>query len=154
MVATADTYATKDGYLSIGANHQHQFEAMCKALGHADLLADPRFADHAARSQNNDLLRAMLERFFAEQSAAELEQKLAAVGVPVAKVRDIPEILQHPHIAARDLFVEATVPGLDRPLRLAGSGFRFGDDAPLRRAAVPAIGQHTAEVLREIGLEA
>lgn len=152
MVATADTYETRDGFLSIGANHQHQFEAMCRVLGHEALLTDPRFAQAPARAENNDELHAMLVKFFAEQSAAELEHKLAAVGVPVAKVRDIPEIVAHPHIAARDLFIDTTVPGLDKTLHLAGSGFRFDEETPRRTASVPAIGEHTADILREIGM--
>lgn len=152
LVATADTYATLDGYLSIGANHQHQFVAMCQALGWDDILADPRFADHKARSSNNGALRDTLERHFATASALELEQKLAAVSVPVSKVRSIEEIVEHPHVKERGMFVDTTVPGIEQPVRLTGSGFRFADDAPLRAAAVPGIGQHTEEILREIGM--
>jgi CoA:oxalate CoA-transferase len=152
MVATADTYETRDGFLSIGANHQHQFEAMARALGHGDMLSDPRFATHEARSENNDALRGLLERFFADQSASELELTLAAVGVPVAKVRNIPEIVRHAHIQERDLFIQTRVPGLDRALPLAGSGFRFNDETPRRSVEVPTIGQHTNEILRELGM--
>jgi crotonobetainyl-CoA:carnitine CoA-transferase CaiB-like acyl-CoA transferase len=154
LVATADTYATQDGYLSIGANHQHQFVAMCQALGWDDILNDARFADHKARSANNGALRDTLERHFAQASASELEQKLAAASVPVSKVRTIAEIVDHPHVKERGMFVDTTVPGLEQPVRLTGSGFRFGDDAPLRTAVVPGIGQHTEEILREIGMAA
>jgi crotonobetainyl-CoA:carnitine CoA-transferase CaiB-like acyl-CoA transferase len=152
MVATADTYRTNDGYLSIGANHQHQFEAMCRVLGQSGLLTDPRFSTATARAEHNDMLRSLLESYFLTQSAAELEQRLAAVGVPVAKVRDIPEIVGHPHVKERDLFVNTRVPGLDRPLHLAGSGFRLDEETPSHEVAVPTIGQHTEEILREIGL--
>lgn len=152
MVATADTYETKDGFLSIGANHQHQFEAMCRALGHGDLMEDPRFATADARASNNGELRALLEKFFHAQSAEELEQILAAVGVPVAKVRNIPEIVDHPHIAARDQFVNADLPGLGKPLKLTGTGFRFNEETPRRDVQVPTVGQHTNEILKEIGL--
>lgn len=152
MVATADTYATRDGYLSIGANHQHQFEAMCRVLGHEDLLADPRFATHAARNDNNGALHDMLVRFFAEQSAETLETQLAAAGVPAAMVRNIAQIVEHEHVRTRDLFVEAQVPGLDHKIRLTGSGFRFDEETPVRTAHVPVIGEHTEQVLAEIGL--
>jgi CoA:oxalate CoA-transferase len=134
LVATADTYATADGYLAIGANHQHQFEALCGALDRKDLLADPRFADHRSRSQNNDLLHTILVELFAGQRADELEQKLAESQVPAAKVRSIAEIIVHPHVKTRDLFVETTVPGFDRTIRLTSSGFRLGPDAPPRTA--------------------
>lgn len=152
MVATADTYATQDGYLSIGANHQHQFEAMCRVLGHEDLLADPRFATQVARNENNDALNAMLTRFFGEQSAEALESRLAAAGVPAAMVRNIPQVMAHPHIAERDLLVQAEIPGMCRDVPLTGSGFRFDDETPMRRAHVPTIGEHTDEILRELGM--
>ncbi|MES2262612.1 MAG: CoA transferase [Pseudomonadota bacterium] len=152
LVATADTYATRDGFISIGANHQHQFVAMCQALGWQHILDDPRFADHQARLLHNDLLRAALEQHFATGIAAELEQKLAAASVPVSKVRTIAEIIEHPHVKERDMFVEATVPGIAQPIRLTGSGFRFGPDTPHRTATVPHIGQHTDEILNEIGM--
>lgn len=152
LVATADTYATADGYLSIGANHQHQFEAMCRALDWLDILGDPRFADHAARALNNDALHRVLTERFAEVSAELLEQKLADAKVPAAKVRSIPEIMAHRHVAERGLLVQTSVPGLDQPIQLTGSGFRFDEDLPLRKAAVPTIGENTDEILREIGL--
>lgn len=152
LTATADTYETKDGYLSIGANHQHQFEALCKVLGRDDLLKDPRFADFQTRSTHYQVLRDTMAQLFANQSAEELEQKLAAVQVPAAKVRSVPEVLQHPHVKNRDLFVDTTVPGIGHPVQLTSSGFRFSPDTPRRNAAVPSIGEHTTEILREIGL--
>ena len=152
LIATADTYATHDGYLAIGANHPHQFVAMCKALGRTDWLDDPRYADPGSRAANNDALREDLARHFAGQSADELEGSLAAAGVPAAKVRDIPEIVRHPHVQSRDLFVSAHVPGLEKTLQLAGSGFRFDAETPRRELEVPTIGQHTNEILRELGL--
>lgn len=152
LVATADTYETADGYLAIGANHQHQFEAMCRLLGHEDILADPRFATHAARSENNDALHALLVRFFKEQSAELLESRLAAAHVPAAMVRNIPQIVEHDHVKTRDLFVQAEVPGMADPVPLTGTGFRFDAETPVRTAHVPTIGEHTEEVLREIGL--
>ena len=152
MVATADTYETADGYLAIGANHQHQFEAMCRLLGHEDILADPRFATHEARSENNDALHALLVRFFKAQSAEVLESKLAAAHVPAAMVRNIPQIVEHAHVKTRDLFVQADVPGRAYPVPLTGTGFRFDAETPVRTAHVPTIGEHTEEVLKEIGL--
>ncbi len=154
LVATADTYPTQDGYLSIGANHQHQFVAMCNALGWDEVLNDPRFSDHAARTKNNDALRVELEQRFSKEQGEAVEQKLAAAKVPVAKVRTIGEIIKHRHVEQRDMFVTTEVPGIDHAIQLTGSGFRLAPDLPLRSATVPRIGEHTEEVLAEIGLQA
>jgi hypothetical protein len=152
LIATADTYEAKNGYISIGANHQHQYVNMCKALGMEQMIEDPRFIDHAARSHNNEALRAIFVETFKTFSAEELEAKLSELGVPVAKVRSIPEIVTHPHVQERDIFVSATITGYDKELKLSGAGFTFEHDGPLRKASVPRVGEHTQEILEEIGL--
>jgi CoA:oxalate CoA-transferase len=151
LVATADTYETRDGYLAIGANHQHQWLALCRVLKADDLVTDARFTTHDARVTNGVVLRELLAAFFAKQSAADLETALAAAQVPAAMVRDIPAVLHHPHVAARDVLVATTVPGYDAALSLAGAGFKFEHDGPRTSATVPTLGQHTDEVLTELG---
>ena len=151
MVASSDTYRCRDGFICIGANWPPQYEALCRVLGVPELITDPRFVDHEARVANHGALRAALERAFADKSALELETKLAAAKVPAGKVRDLWETMQHPHLAEREFFISADVPGLDAPATLAGAGFRFAHDGPAHHAAVPALGQHTDEVLAELG---
>jgi CoA:oxalate CoA-transferase len=154
LVASSDTYKTRDGFICIGANWQPQFEGLCRVLGEPELVSDPRFSSNEARMQNYAALRATLERAFADKSAAELEAKLAAAKVPAGKVRSLLETMAHPQVAARDFFVEAEVPGLSEPATLAGTGFRFAHNGPVSKSAVPTIGQHTEEVLRELGFDA
>lgn len=164
LVATSDTYRTADGYLSIGANHQAQFEALCRILGEERLLGDPRFADHRARVRHGSELREELQAIFETRSAERLETELAGARVPASKVRSLPELLDHPHVRERGLLTEVDVPGAAGPVRVVGPGFRLtgassaapaGEHAaPAGRAAVPALGQHTDEVLREIGFSA
>jgi CoA:oxalate CoA-transferase len=154
LVASSDTYKTRDGFIAIGANWQPQFDGLCRVLGVPELLADPRFATNEARMANRDALRTALEQAFADKSAAELEEKLARARVPAGKVRNLLETMSHPHVAERALFIAADVPGLDEPATLAGSGFRFAHDGPVRRNAVPTVGQHSEEILSELGFDA
>lgn len=151
LIATSDTYKTADGYIAIGANHQHQFEHMCRAMGVENLLDDPRFATHDARMANNDALYETLTEVFATLSAEELEPKLAASQVPASRVRDISQSSALPHLQDRNLFVEAEIPGQDAPARIVGSGFMFGHDNPGLEGPVPTIGEHTDEILGEMG---
>jgi len=101
LIATLDTYRTKDGYLSIGANHQAQFGHLCKVLGTPELVADPRFADHRSHMAHGAELRQALEAASSEVSAEEVEPKLAAAGVPAGRVREVLDALTHPHLAER-----------------------------------------------------
>jgi crotonobetainyl-CoA:carnitine CoA-transferase CaiB-like acyl-CoA transferase len=151
MVAGSDTYKTRDGFICIGANWQPQFEGLCRVLGEEWLLSDPRFIDDDARMKNTVALRAELQRAFAGKSAADLEGKLAKAKVPAGKVRNLLETMSHPHVAEREFFNTADVPGLDTPATLAGAGFRFAHDGPVRNNAVATIGQHTDKVLAELG---
>lgn len=152
LVATAEYYACADGWIALGANHQHQIEAMFAALGRAEVLQDPRFATHQARVDNYPALKGWLTEFLLGQSADELESLLTGAGVPAARLRDIGEIMQHPHMVMRGLAQKAALPGEAGLLDVLGPGFpvETGDAVP----AVPALGADTDTVLGELGLDA
>ncbi|WP_310532945.1 CoA transferase [Novosphingobium sp.] len=152
LVATAEYYACADGWIALGANHQHQIEVLFRVFGREDMLADPRFADHAARVENYAALKGWLTEFLLAQSAAELEQALTSALVPAAMLRDVGEIMQHPHMAARGLVQQASLPGTDKLLDVLGPGFAVDHDAAPDH--VPALGEHTDAVLGELGYDA
>lgn len=151
MVVTSDTYRTQDGYLAIGANHQAQFDALCDVLGRADLPQDPRFRDHRSRVEHADELRAVLEEIFAARRATDLEPLLAARQVPVSVVRTVPDIVSHPQLEERRAFLGTEVPGLEEPVRVVGPGFLTDHDQPCVGGPVPSLGQHTDQILAELG---
>jgi crotonobetainyl-CoA:carnitine CoA-transferase CaiB-like acyl-CoA transferase len=150
LVATAEYYATTDGWIALGANHQHQIEALFRTIGHPEVLADPRFADHGARVANYAALKAWLTDYLLTRTVAELEAELTAAGVPAAMLRDIGEVLQHPHMAGRGLLQDAVLPNHAAPLGVLGPGFAVEADAQPPR--VPALGADTDAVLAELGL--
>jgi crotonobetainyl-CoA:carnitine CoA-transferase CaiB-like acyl-CoA transferase len=152
MVATADLYETRDGYIILGANLQAQYEKFCRAMGRPDLITDPRFADHEARAANNDALRECLTQMLCDREAQEVEKLLAAADVPVAMVRNLAQITSHPHFGDRALFAEARMPGRDAPITLLGTGFQL-EGEKLEPGAVPRLGEHTDEVLASLGYD-
>jgi crotonobetainyl-CoA:carnitine CoA-transferase CaiB-like acyl-CoA transferase len=152
LVATSETYPTADGYIAIGANHQHQIEAMCRVLDCGWLLEDARFADHKARVAHYEDLRAALTGIFENRKGEEIEPLLAAANVPVAFVRNLAQALNHPHFKERDIFLEAELPGAEAPLRLVGPGFQLGS-GPLEAGPVPRLGEHTDAILRDLGYD-
>ena len=152
LVATAEYYPTAQGWIALGANHQHQVEALWRVLGRADLIDDPRFATHPARVEHYDALRALIVELLSSEDAAGLEVRLTQAGIPAAMLRDVGQAARHPHLVDRGLIVRADVPGADRDIAVVGPGFTI--NASTEPLQVPTIGQHTAEVLAELGLDA
>ncbi len=152
LVATAEYYACADGWIALGANHQHQIEVLLRTLDHPELLADPRFADHAARVENYAALKGWLTDHLLTRSAADLETELTKAGVPAARIRDIGEVIQEPHMAARGLLQDAELPGQERPLGILGPGIPV--EANTAPPLVPILGADTEAVLGELGLSA
>ena len=151
LVATAEFYACGEGWIALGANHQHQIEALFAALGHGELIADPRFADHGARVENYAALKAWLTGHLLTRKADALEALLTGAGVPAARIRHIGEILAHPHMAGRGLLAEANLPGHAQPLAILGPGFPVERDGAA--LPVPLLGADTEAVLAEAGFD-
>jgi CoA:oxalate CoA-transferase len=134
--APSGLFATGDGPLNIAANQQQQFETLAWLIGRPDLATDPRFADREDRKRNRLALKAEIEAALAGKSAREWSELFNAQGVPAGEVLDIPEVLEHPQIAQRDLVKRFEgAPGVGKPVAVVRSGFRLksGDPAPATR---------------------
>ena len=151
MVATAEFYPTGDGWIALGANHQHQVAKLLDVLGAADLRDDPRFRDHAARVAHYDAVRAWLIDRLSRETAADLELRLTAAGVPAAMIRDVGQAVEHPHMVDRGLIEQVDLPGFDRPLATVGTGFAV--DRPPTPRRVPTLGADTDAVLADLGYD-
>ena len=148
---TMARFPARDRTLFIAALHQPWFERLCRILEAPELLADPRFAEHASRQRHADALTAELEARVATRPAADLERELVAAGLPASVVRTLPEILAHPHVHQRGILEHVPAADGGEPLTLVGPAFRFGDGGLGFQGPVPALGQHTDEVLMGLG---
>jgi crotonobetainyl-CoA:carnitine CoA-transferase CaiB-like acyl-CoA transferase len=146
---TANLFRAGEGHLLMSVNNEKQYQALLTALGRADLLDDPRFADWFLRNQNADALRALIEEVLATDSARNWETRLNAIGAPCASIWKVEEVIQHPQIAARDVL--QTVESAHGPLRLMGSGFRMAHGGGRLDRAPPALGADNDAVLAEAG---
>jgi crotonobetainyl-CoA:carnitine CoA-transferase CaiB-like acyl-CoA transferase len=142
------TFETASGRIAVAAANDGLFRALCAALGREELADDERFATNAARVENRRELIPELQATFTERPAEEWVEALDAAGVPVGKVRSVPEALAAAAAAGRP----ATV-GVDHPtageLELVASPIWL--EPPAAMTPPPLLGQHTAEVLRELG---
>jgi itaconate CoA-transferase len=120
-----------------------------EVLDRPDLLDDPRFGSNEARVEHRDLLEPVLEELFATLSAREWLDLLETARIPCGAVNDVPDVVEHPQLAHNRLVVEVGSPA--GPIPVVGSPFLVDGERP-PAGAVPALGEHTDEVLREIGL--
>lgn len=146
------TFATGDGLLNIAANKQEQFEALCRVVGLPELITDERFSERQARLRNRQELKIILEQVLATKSAVEWEEELSAVSVPVGRVLSVPEALNHPHLRSRGMIGSFDdVPEVGR-VEVFRPGFKVNGLSPQVADPPPILGQHTEEVLADLGL--
>jgi CoA:oxalate CoA-transferase len=153
LAPTADTFETMDDPITIGAVQQNQYERLCKALGRDDLIADARFIDGDSRMLHDEALQAELAAAFRTRGALEWEQVLSEAGVPAGVVRPVRDVLDLPQVQGRDLQLDIDVPNpaVGRT-SILNAGFKFEHDGPGVDAPPPLLGEHTEEILAQLGL--
>lgn len=139
--------AGDDEWCVVAVDSDDQWQALCKAIGRADLAADPRFADAAGRVQHRDALEEAVTAWTSARSPLAVMETLQAAGVPAAKMQRLDEYLDNPHFQARNFFRTFDQPGLEVPMPTENGPVSFSRTLPdpdLRPA--PFVGQHTEEV--------
>ena len=145
-------YATSDGFLTIGANTERLWRRfIADVVDRPEWHTDPRFATLADRMEHIDELEREIEAITRTRTTTEWLEVLDQAGVPGGPVLTYDETLEDPHVLARDMVVDLEHPIIG-PMRTVGTGARFsGVDFKVRGPA-PWLGQHTADVLAELGL--
>jgi crotonobetainyl-CoA:carnitine CoA-transferase CaiB-like acyl-CoA transferase len=143
-------FETRDGLIFVGAATDKFWRLLCETLGVAELGEDPRYATNAQRVERQADVGARLEPCFRQKSAAEWESLLADRGVPCALVGTFHEFFAHPQVEAMDMNPVVEHPTIG-PLRLAGVPIHFEKTPGRIQRAAPTLGQHTEEILRELG---
>ena len=160
---TADTYRCADGWLATAANTPAQFRKLTAVLGLEALCDDGEAIDLAAFNaagggfvvaRNLPYLRQKFSDAFAQRPAADMEERLNAVGVPAARVRKLGEFLDEVEGGARLNLQARTYTRGAGSVRTPGVGFHYRDDAEPRSGGAPSLGEDTRALLAEMGLDA
>ena len=135
----------------LGLQNEREWATFCaEVLGQPGLAADPRFASNARRTVARDELHRIIVAAFAPLTAAQVIARLDAAGIANARVNDMRAVWAHPQLAARRRWVEVGTPAGPVPA-LVPPG--VPPDPPARMDPVPALGEHTAAILRELGYD-
>ncbi|MBI4299781.1 MAG: CoA transferase [Chloroflexi bacterium] len=148
--ATYRLYETAERWLFIACEDEASWQALCRELGQHDLLKDERFASAEKRAECSDELSAILEPIFRQRPAREWLPILDTAGIPCAGVKSSREILHDPLMLDNDMVIEFDHPTYGR-LRELGQVIRFSETPGKQWRPAPVLGQHTEEVLQELG---
>jgi crotonobetainyl-CoA:carnitine CoA-transferase CaiB-like acyl-CoA transferase len=146
---TAHRFRAGSGYIVLAVLTDRQFESLMRTIGRADALADPRFKDWRARTDNAAALREVIETALAADEPKSWEARLTAADVPCSTVWTIDQITRHPQLEHRDVL--QSVDTRYGPMRLVGAGFRLAHGSPEIEREPATLGEHTDELLREAG---
>lgn len=149
--APYQAYRTADGYVTIGANNDRLWTRVTQVLGRPEWRTDPRFADNDARLANVDELEHEIESVTTTRSTAEWVEELDRAGVPCGPILTYDEALSHPQVLSRDMVVESQHPVMG-PTKVLGVAPKFSDLDVRPSGPAPLLGQHSREVLTELGL--
>jgi formyl-CoA transferase len=150
--AAMNIYRSADGVWFILIVSAEQLAAMVKAIGRPELLSDPRFADPAKLHANMPTLTAIFDEIFASRPMAHWDQVLSGVHVTFGEIRGPQEVIKDPQLALNGIVVPLEGAGklastISSPFQVHGV-----DKVPARRG--PDLGEHTDEVLQELGFDA
>ncbi|MGH9680356.1 MAG: CaiB/BaiF CoA transferase family protein, partial [Candidatus Acidiferrales bacterium] len=148
--APYQAFPASDGWITVGAANQNNWQRLIDALGAPELGNDPRFATNADRMKNLPALQAALTPLFKVRTSAEWLRRLEEAGVPAGPVLDVKQMHADPQALAREMIVETEHPVTGRTPSL-GLPIKFSETPGSVRRAAPVLGQHTREVLLEHG---
>jgi crotonobetainyl-CoA:carnitine CoA-transferase CaiB-like acyl-CoA transferase len=146
-----DVFPCADGFVALAVGNDGQFGRLAEILGHPEWITDERFATNPARVRNHLLLDPLLRTEFASRDRHGLIAALDGAGVPCSPINTVPEVFAEPQVQHRRMLrklphpTAGEVPQVVSPLNFTNEPLAF-DRAP------PLLGEHTDEILRELGL--
>lgn len=147
--APATIMPCKDGHVWMLALEGGQWQGLKEVMGNPEWADMELFDDMLMRAQNADLIYPFIEEWTMQHNKMEIMEKCQAAGCPITAVFTIAEAVEHPHLAARDYFVDIEHPELGK-VRNLGAPFKLPASPGGPTSAAPLLGQHNAEVYGDI----
>lgn len=152
-LAPFGTVYAKDGTIAIAAPHDAQFKLLCGLIGQPELLNDLRFTTEALRWENHLALRQAIERFTTTRTKAELKE-LFGGKIPFSPIYNAAEIFADPHYTVRQMLPQVEQPGSATPVCVPGVPVKLSLTPGHVRHRAPLLGEHSRQILAEVGVDA
>lgn len=151
MSAPYQAFEASDGQFVLGAANQKLWQALCAVIDRSDLRDDPRFSDNRTRLENLPALVGELAEVFRGDTVDAWVGRLLGAGVPAGPINDYADVLASDHVAAREMVLDVPHP-VEGSFRVLGFPVKLSDTPQQVRLPPPLLGQHTRDILEELGL--
>lgn len=153
VAAPYQAFRTQDGWINIGAIGPANWARLANVLDLPSLLVDERFIDNGSRMANLPELVEIIELALQRATTDEWVEACEKAGVPAGPVRSMAQVLEDPHTIARKMVIEVEHP-IAGTVKALGCPIKFSKEDGVTSKGSPLFGEHTVEVLREVGLSA
>ena len=143
-------FPTKTQPVFVAGTNDAFWRLLCTGLGKQDWLADERFATNAGRVAHRGILETMIEEYFLQYTADELLERLIPAGMPCSAAYKVSDVMASDHAKARGSVLEIDYPGIG-PVKSAANPIKLSAAPVETRQKSPGIGEHTVEIMREVG---
>ncbi|HEY3135109.1 MAG TPA: CoA transferase [Blastocatellia bacterium] len=153
--APSDVYQTSDGgWIIVPTIGDQMFKRWARVIGREDLVDDPRLRDDISRGNNAVVINDAMSKWCSERTRDQAIAELEAARIPCGPCYDLGEVLADPQVNSRELLEEIEYPGGRKPVPIASTPVRLSETLVDRPRRAPTLGEHTDEVLREVGFTA
>jgi len=152
-IAPSNLYPCKDGYVLIAGNADSLFSRLMSAIGRADLRDDPALARNDGRAAQMERIDDAIAEYTKKRTLNEILEVMEKAEVPAGRIYSAADIAADPHFAARGM-IQSIVAGDGEALKVPGIVPKLSATPGAIRSAAPKLGEHTEEVLRELGFSA